>query len=170
MSKVRVGWARASFVGMMVGAGAVITVSLGVGLADCSPAVAASHGSTSTTVGIVPQSVRTHTKEAQADLTQIDSAVADLTAQDKTAASDLATLEKDVKTLDRAPASASGPAGADEVSAAIARLFVTHAQQYQALAAQAEAVHQQFVNALNAAAGAYAHTEAAQAESHAANP
>ncbi len=44
-------------------------------------------------------------------------------------------------------------AGADEVSAGIAALFSAHAQEYQALSAQAAAFHDQFVHTLTAAAG-----------------
>ncbi|WP_459758468.1 PE family protein, partial [Mycobacterium riyadhense] len=52
-------------------------------------------------------------------------------------------------------------AAGDEVSAAIASLFSSHAAQYQALAAQAAAFHTQFVGALNGAGAAYALAEAA---------
>ncbi|GFG66198.1 hypothetical protein MKUB_36880 [Mycobacterium kubicae] len=51
-------------------------------------------------------------------------------------------------------------AAADEVSAAIATLFGSHAQEYQLAAAQAAAYHEQFVGALSAAAASYAGTEA----------
>ncbi|MHA7651473.1 PE domain-containing protein [Mycobacterium sp. ML4] len=54
-------------------------------------------------------------------------------------------------------------AAADEVSTAIASLFSGHAQEYQALSAQATAFHQEFVRALSAASGAYAAAEAANA-------
>src|SRR6516165_3207959 len=54
-------------------------------------------------------------------------------------------------------------AAQDEVSAAIASLFSSHAQGYQTLAAQAAAFHAQFVQTLNAGAGWYATTEAANA-------
>ena len=54
-------------------------------------------------------------------------------------------------------------AAEDEVSAAIASLFSGHAQEYQALSAQAAAFHSQFVQTLNAAAGAYAAAEATNA-------
>ncbi len=47
-------------------------------------------------------------------------------------------------------------AGADEVSAAVAAVFSSYAQQYQALSAAAAAFHDQFVRALAAGAGAYA--------------
>ncbi|MGB9306417.1 MAG: PE family protein, partial [Mycobacterium sp.] len=50
-------------------------------------------------------------------------------------------------------------AAADEVSGAIARLFSSHAQGYQALSAQAAVSHAQFVQALSAGAGSYAAAE-----------
>lgn len=52
-------------------------------------------------------------------------------------------------------------AGADEVSAAVAAFLGEHGQAYQVISAQAAAFHQQFVQALNAGAGAYAAAEAA---------
>ena len=52
-------------------------------------------------------------------------------------------------------------AAGDEVSAAIASLFSSHAQDYQALSGQAAAFHTQFVQALTGAGGAYASAEAA---------
>ncbi|ARG77689.1 PE family protein [Mycobacterium kansasii] len=57
------------------------------------------------------------------------------------------------------PTTAMLAAGADEGSAAIASLFSEEAQAYQALSAQMEAFHQQFVQTLNAGAGAYASAE-----------
>ncbi|WP_415624042.1 PE family protein, partial [Mycobacterium intermedium] len=51
-------------------------------------------------------------------------------------------------------------AGADEVSAAVATLFGTHAADYQAISAQATAFHDRFVRSLAAASGAYASAEA----------
>jgi hypothetical protein len=47
------------------------------------------------------------------------------------------------------------------VSARIAALFSTHAQQFQALSAQASSFHQQFVDLMNGGAAQYAGTEAA---------
>ncbi|WP_156452684.1 PE family protein, partial [Mycobacterium gordonae] len=70
-------------------------------------------------------------------------------------------------TLSTASAAAAAPtvgivaAGADEVSAAIATLFSGHAQVYQALSAEAELFHQQFVQLLNAGGAMYASAEAA---------
>ncbi len=55
------------------------------------------------------------------------------------------------------------PAAADEVSALTAAQFVAHAQMYQAIGAQATAIHELFVNALGTSAGSYAATEAANA-------
>ena len=57
-------------------------------------------------------------------------------------------------TIGAANAAAAAPtnwvlaAGADEVSAAIAAVFSTHGQGFQALSAQAVAFHDQFVQAL----------------------
>jgi PE family/Histidine phosphatase superfamily (branch 1) len=56
-------------------------------------------------------------------------------------------------------------AAADEVSTAIAALFGAHAQEYQALAAQAATWHEQFVRTLSAAAASYSGTEATIASS-----
>ena len=56
------------------------------------------------------------------------------------------------------------PAAADEVSSGIAHLFSQHAQDYQALAGQAAAFHEQFVQHLTSSAGSYASAEAASAK------
>ena len=55
------------------------------------------------------------------------------------------------------------PAAEDEISAAIAGLFGTYAQDYHALAAQAAAFHDRFVQAVNASAGSYVAAESANA-------
>ncbi len=55
------------------------------------------------------------------------------------------------------------PPAADEVSAITAAQFVAHAQAYQAVAAQAAAIHEAFVNTLAMSAGSYAATEVANA-------
>lgn len=55
------------------------------------------------------------------------------------------------------------PAAADEVSALTAAQFAAHAQMYQLVSAQAAAIHEMFVNALDTSAGSYAATEAANA-------
>jgi PE family protein len=62
-----------------------------------------------------------------------------------------------------APTTSVLPAAADEVSALTAAQFATHAEMYQAVSAQAAAIHEMFVNALGASAGSYAATEAVNA-------
>lgn len=62
-----------------------------------------------------------------------------------------------------APTTGVVPAAADEVSALTAAQFAAHAQLYQAIATQAAAIHEQFVNTLGTSAGSYAATEAANA-------
>src|SRR5271163_3851143 len=62
-----------------------------------------------------------------------------------------------------APTTGVLPAAADEVSALTAAQFATHAQMYQAISAQAEAIHQLFVSTLGTSAASYAATEAANA-------
>jgi hypothetical protein len=84
-----------------------------------------------------------------------------------TAATDLASIGS---TLSAANVAAAAPttgivaAAEDEVSAAIAALFGEHGQAYQAMSAQAAAFHSEFVNLMNADAGAYLSTEIANAE------
>ncbi|GFG83813.1 PE family protein [Mycolicibacter algericus] len=55
------------------------------------------------------------------------------------------------------------PAAADPVSALTAAQFVAHADLYQAVSAQANAIHQMFVTTLMTSAGSYETTEAANA-------
>jgi hypothetical protein len=55
------------------------------------------------------------------------------------------------------------PAAADEVSALTALQFAAHAQTYQAISAQAAAIHDMFVSTLGGSASSYAATEAANA-------
>ncbi len=62
-----------------------------------------------------------------------------------------------------APTTGVVPAAADEVSALTAAQFAAHAQMYQAIGAQATAIHELFVNALATSAGSYAATEVANA-------
>jgi hypothetical protein len=89
------------------------------------------------------------------------SAVPDVIAQ---AAEELDRLGSTLSAANAAAAAATtgmaAPA-ADEVSAAIASLLNTHAQEYQSLSAQAATFHSQFVGLLNAGAGSYASTEIA---------
>jgi PE family len=62
-----------------------------------------------------------------------------------------------------APTTGVIPAAADEVSALTATQFAVHAQMYQAVSAQAEAIHQLFVSTLGTSATSYALTESANA-------
>jgi hypothetical protein len=62
-----------------------------------------------------------------------------------------------------APITGVVPAAADEVSAVTAARFALHAQTYQAVSAQAAAIHQMFVATLGTSADSYAATEAANA-------
>jgi hypothetical protein len=62
-----------------------------------------------------------------------------------------------------APTTGVVPAAADEVSALTAAQFVAHAQLYQAVSAQAAAIHDLFVNTLGTSARSYAATEVANA-------
>jgi hypothetical protein len=79
-------------------------------------------------------------------------------------AADLAGLGS---TIGEANAAAAAPttsvvaAAQDEVSTAIAALFSSHAQQFQALSAKAAALHGQFVQALAGGAASYVRAEAA---------
>ena len=62
-----------------------------------------------------------------------------------------------------APTTGVVPAAADEVSALTAAQFAVHAQMYQAVSAQAAAIHEMFCTTLGFSAGSYAATEAANA-------
>ena len=62
-----------------------------------------------------------------------------------------------------APTTGVAPAAADGVSALVAAQFAAHAEMYQAVSAQAAAVHDLFVTSLVAGADSYAVTEAANA-------
>ncbi|WP_204815125.1 PE family protein [Mycobacterium riyadhense] len=63
-----------------------------------------------------------------------------------------------------APTTGVAAAAADEVSAAISRLFGIYGQEFQAINAQAAAFHAEFVRLLNGSAAAYLSTEIANAE------
>jgi PE family len=62
-----------------------------------------------------------------------------------------------------APTTGVVPAAADEVSALTAAQFAAHGALYQAIGAQATAIHELFVSALGTSAGSYAATEVANA-------
>src|ERR1700754_4053398 len=61
------------------------------------------------------------------------------------------------------------PAATDEVSILQAGVFSTYGQLYQSVSAQAQAIHQQFVQLLNQSSGSYQETEAANQAGAAAN-
>jgi PE family len=72
------------------------------------------------------------------------------------AASDLAGIGTTLSAANGAAAASTTrllAAGADEVSAATASLFSSHAQDFHALGIQAAAFHDQFAQALNGGAG-----------------
>ncbi|OBI13215.1 hypothetical protein A5712_05635 [Mycobacterium sp. E2327] len=80
------------------------------------------------------------------------------------AAGDLATIASNVNAahmVAATPTVAVIPAAADEVSTSIAHLFSQHAANYQALAGQAAAFQEQFVQHLTAGASSYADIEGA---------
>jgi hypothetical protein len=84
------------------------------------------------------------------------------------AATDLATIGANVNAahlVAAAPTVAVLPAAADEVSTGIAHLFSGYGQEYQKLAGEAAASHEQFAQHLTASAGAYASAEAANVAS-----
>jgi hypothetical protein len=62
-----------------------------------------------------------------------------------------------------APMTGVVPAAADEVSVLTAAQFASHAQTFQAVSAQAAAMHEIFVATLETSGGSYAATEAANA-------
>lgn len=85
----------------------------------------------------------------------------------QTAAQNLANMHT---TLEDASASIAAPtagvaaAAEDQVSAGVAAFFSSFGQDYQALSAQTQAFHAQFVELLSAGANAYLSTEVANAE------
>ena len=64
---------------------------------------------------------------------------------------------------------AISPAAADEVSILQSSAFSTYGQLYQTVSAQAQAIHQQFVNLLQQSSGSYQETEGANQVGAAAN-
>jgi PE family/PPE-SVP subfamily C-terminal region len=68
-----------------------------------------------------------------------------------------------------APTTAIAPAASDEVSALQAGTFSTYGQLYQTVSADAQAIHQQFVNLLQSSSNSYQGTETANAAQAAAN-
>src|SRR6202012_3049228 len=68
-----------------------------------------------------------------------------------------------------APTTAIAPRAADEVSILQSGAFSTYGQLYQTVSAQAQAIHQQFVNTLQQSSGSYQDTESANQAAAAAN-
>ena len=64
-----------------------------------------------------------------------------------------------------APTTGVVPAAADEVSALTAAQFVAHGHMYQAICAEAAAIHDLFVHTLGLSSRSYTITEAANAAS-----
>src|SRR5271166_1155351 len=62
-----------------------------------------------------------------------------------------------------APTTALAPAAADQVSILQTGIFTAYGTLYQQVAAEAQAIHEQFVNTLGLSSGTYASTEAANA-------
>ena len=82
------------------------------------------------------------------------------------AATDFANIGatiRDVKAAAAALTTELVPAADDEISAAIAGLFGTYAQTYHALAAQAAAFHDRFMQAIKTSVGSYVAAEGANA-------
>ena len=69
----------------------------------------------------------------------------------------------DANAATAAPSTGVVPQAADEVSALTAAQFAAHAGSYQAISAQAAAVHAELVSTLHTSAASYAATEAANA-------
>src|SRR6202453_2457387 len=82
------------------------------------------------------------------------------------AASNLASIGSTIGEANAAavaPTTGVAAAAEDEGSAASATLFSRHAEEFQALSAQAAALHTQFVQLMNGGAAQYAASEAANA-------
>jgi hypothetical protein len=82
------------------------------------------------------------------------------------AATDLANIRATISDANAAAAALTAelvPAAEDEISAAVAGLFGTYAQNHHVLAAQAAAFHDRFVQAVQTGAGSYVAAEGANA-------
>ena len=103
------------------------------------------------------------------ELTQEDAAMSFVTTQPEALSAAATSLQGIGSAMSAQNAAAAAPttgvvpAAADEVSALTAAQFAAHAQLYQAVSAQAAAIHEAFVNTLGTSAGSYAATEAANA-------
>ncbi len=72
---------------------------------------------------------------------------------------DIGSTIESAGTAAAAPTTQMLAPGADQVSGAVAALLCGHAQEYQAISAQAAAFHQGFVQNLSASAASYAGAE-----------
>jgi hypothetical protein len=90
-------------------------------------------------------------------------AVPEMVASAASNLTSLGSMISEANAAAAAPTTGVAAAAGDEVSAAIASLFSSHARDFQALSAQAAAFHAQFVQALAGAGNSYAATEAANA-------
>ncbi len=88
-------------------------------------------------------------------------AVPDLMAHATTELSSIGSALTAANAAAAVPTTGVLAAGADDVSAAVASLFAGHAQAYQSLGGQVAAFHQQFLEGLRGASGAYVAAEAA---------
>jgi PE family len=92
-----------------------------------------------------------------------------VTAQPEMLAAGAGNLSNIVSGMAARNAAAAGPttgvvpAAADEVSVLTAAHFAAHGVRYQAVSAQATAIHEMFVTTLGTSAGSYAAAEAANA-------
>ena len=77
----------------------------------------------------------------------------------------IATAINAENTAAAGPTMGISPAASDEVSLLTAAQFNAHAHMYQTIAAQAAAIHEQFVSTLGLSANSYAITEAANVAS-----
>ncbi|OBK30681.1 hypothetical protein A5634_15445 [Mycobacterium asiaticum] len=83
-----------------------------------------------------------------------------------TATRDLGSIGSDLRVAHleaAAPTTNIASAASDEISTAVAGVFGAHAQDFQKVAEQAAAFHDQFTQQLNGSANAYASAEAASA-------
>jgi hypothetical protein len=75
----------------------------------------------------------------------------------------IGAVVKAENTAAAAPITGVMPPAGDQVSLLTAAQFIAHANLYQAVSAQAAAVHEMLVNTLHASSSSYAATEAANA-------
>ena len=125
------------------GAAAGIALVLGaVALGSSAPAsgqTRAARATQSHDSAIVLAQDKREVQELKKDAQRLDASMQDALAQ----------IEKQENTTQLTPAAA------DEVSVAVSGLFGQYAQEYQAITAQAAALHEQFVNTLKGSSGSY---------------